>query len=48
MTNPLSYGDLGVALASRGWKASILDDRDFCTLFPKEKLVDVDLSLIHI
>ena len=42
MTNPLSYGDLGVALASRGWKASILDDRDFCTLFPKEKLVDVD------
>ena len=42
MTNPISVSDLGVALATRGWKATICDSREFGKLFPKEELVDVD------
>ena len=41
MTNPISVSDLGVALATRGWKATICDSREFGKLFPKEELVDV-------
>jgi len=42
MTPPISVSDLGVALATRGWKATICDSREFGKLFPKEELVDVD------